>query len=181
MMFCRPGWAQGVPNSLGAGQVYAAMKDKTLAYLMQAGELLTEKPRFPSKRKCQEPKLIPVLQFVNLSWEQEQTVGHPVAYSPYTCFGIHWVLDANRSVLNAKMKFFSAQSGTCSASEFEQFSAESGSHLASLGIICCVGDSSHRGSRASCYPGVRAQVMSKSISVSGSPRVQGVYMLYTRL
>lgn len=50
------------------------MKDKTLAYLMQAGELLAEKPRFPSKRKCQEPKLIPVLQFVNLSWEQEQTV-----------------------------------------------------------------------------------------------------------
>lgn len=61
-------------NSLGAGQAYAAMKDKTLAYLMQAGELLAEKPRFPSKRKCQEPKLIPVLQFVNLSWEQEQTV-----------------------------------------------------------------------------------------------------------
>ena len=92
-------------------------------------------------------------------------------------------MQMGHSVLNAKMKFFSAQSGTSSASEFEQFAAESGSHLTSLGIICCVGpDSSHRGSRASCYPGVRAQVMSKSISVSGSPRGPGVYnTLYTRL
>ena len=33
-------------------------------------------------------------------------------------------MQMGHSVLNAKMKFFSAQSGTSSASEFEQFAAE---------------------------------------------------------
>ena len=211
----------GCTNSLGGGQEYTAIKDKTLAWILQAGELLTEKPRFPSKRKCQEPKLIPV-QFANLSCQQEQRLendwarilwvlcnsrsrllelrgdttgpasrvkmpwaGHPMAYSPYTYFGIHWVLDANRP-LCARLNAFEVFQ--CSKWHIGNWTvccrdlgAERGSHLTSLGIICCVGDSSNRGSRASCYPGVRAQVMFKSISVSGLQRVEGVYTLHSRL
>jgi len=40
------------------------MADKTLAYLMQAGELLAEKPRFPSKRKCQDIRWLTLLILV---------------------------------------------------------------------------------------------------------------------
>lgn len=170
------------------------MKDKTLAYLMQAGELLAEKPRFPSKRKCQEPKLTPVLQFVNLSWEQEQTVENDMSRTSGGLLSLYlfwhplslvckwatlfWTRRWSFSVL----KVAQAQHPNLN-SLLQRCGCRKWFALTSLGIICCVGpDSSHRGSRASCYPGVRAQVMSKSISVSGSPRGPGVYnTLYTRL